>query len=119
MGTAGPLALAKELLDDGSGQPFFVLNRCAHIHVTPAVIALIDGKQNMGWRAHFMLHQTVCPASLVLVCSVALLCRCACVSFPCCSLPRKSSTSTVSLQTVPLTHSCVQHPSSAAASPLQ
>lgn len=27
MGTAGPLALAKELLDDGSGQPFFVLNR--------------------------------------------------------------------------------------------
>eukprot|EP00882_Tetradesmus_deserticola_P019940 GHRQ01021491.1.p1 GENE.GHRQ01021491.1~~GHRQ01021491.1.p1 ORF type:complete len:299 (+),score=96.12 GHRQ01021491.1:542-1438(+) len=26
MGTAGPLALAKELLDDGSGQPFFVLN---------------------------------------------------------------------------------------------
>jgi hypothetical protein len=28
MGTAGPLALARELLDDGSGQPFFVLNRC-------------------------------------------------------------------------------------------
>jgi mannose-1-phosphate guanylyltransferase len=27
MGTAGPLALARELLDDGSGQPFFVLNR--------------------------------------------------------------------------------------------
>lgn len=26
MGTAGPLALARELLDDGSGQPFFVLN---------------------------------------------------------------------------------------------
>jgi len=29
MGTAGPLALARELLDDGSGQPFFVLNRWA------------------------------------------------------------------------------------------
>lgn len=26
MGTAGPLALARELLDDGSGRPFFVLN---------------------------------------------------------------------------------------------
>eukprot|EP00878_Enallax_costatus_P001450 GHUV01001601.1.p1 GENE.GHUV01001601.1~~GHUV01001601.1.p1 ORF type:complete len:411 (+),score=95.43 GHUV01001601.1:60-1292(+) len=26
MGTAGPLALARELLDDGSGAPFFVLN---------------------------------------------------------------------------------------------
>lgn len=27
MGTAGPLALARELLDDGSGEPFYVLNR--------------------------------------------------------------------------------------------
>jgi len=26
MGTAGPLALARALLDDGSGSPFFVLN---------------------------------------------------------------------------------------------
>mmetsp|Transcript_8414 Transcript_8414/g.25281 ORF Transcript_8414/g.25281 Transcript_8414/m.25281 type:complete len:372 (+) Transcript_8414:257-1372(+) len=26
MGTAGPLGLARELLDDGSGEPFFVLN---------------------------------------------------------------------------------------------
>lgn len=26
LGTAGPLALAKEILDDGSGEPFFVLN---------------------------------------------------------------------------------------------
>jgi hypothetical protein len=26
MGTAGPLALARDLLDDGSGKPFFVLN---------------------------------------------------------------------------------------------
>lgn len=26
LGTAGPLALAKELLDDGSGDPFFVFN---------------------------------------------------------------------------------------------
>ena len=29
MGTAGPLALAHEILNDGSGAPFFVLNRCA------------------------------------------------------------------------------------------
>jgi hypothetical protein len=34
MGTAGPLALAKELLDDGSGQPFFVLNRCEQQRAT-------------------------------------------------------------------------------------
>lgn len=27
MGTAGPLALARETLDDGKGTPFFVLNR--------------------------------------------------------------------------------------------
>jgi mannose-1-phosphate guanylyltransferase len=26
MGTAGPLALARDKLDDGSGEPFFVLN---------------------------------------------------------------------------------------------
>jgi hypothetical protein len=26
MGTAGPLALARDILDDGSGDPFFVLN---------------------------------------------------------------------------------------------
>ena len=30
MGTAGPLALARDILDDGSGDPFFVLNRCGH-----------------------------------------------------------------------------------------
>lgn len=29
MGTAGPLALANEILNDGSGNPFFVLNRSA------------------------------------------------------------------------------------------
>ena len=28
MGTAGPLKLAEEILADGSGDPFFVLNRC-------------------------------------------------------------------------------------------
>lgn len=26
LGTAGPLSLAKDILDDGSGEPFFVLN---------------------------------------------------------------------------------------------
>jgi len=29
MGTAGPLGLARDILDDGSGDPFFVLNRCS------------------------------------------------------------------------------------------
>jgi mannose-1-phosphate guanylyltransferase len=28
MGTAGPLALAREILDNKEGVPFFVLNRC-------------------------------------------------------------------------------------------
>lgn len=36
MGTAGPLALARKLLDDGSGSPFFVLNRCAARTQRPA-----------------------------------------------------------------------------------
>lgn len=37
MGTAGPLALARDLLDDGSGKPFFVLNRCGgHVCVGAA-----------------------------------------------------------------------------------
>ena len=31
MGTAGPLALANEILNDGSGDPFFVLNRWAGV----------------------------------------------------------------------------------------
>ncbi len=31
MGTAGPLALANEILNDGSGDPFFVLNRWAAV----------------------------------------------------------------------------------------
>ena len=30
MGTAGPLRLASDILDDGSGDPFFVLNRYVH-----------------------------------------------------------------------------------------
>jgi len=32
MGTAGPLALANEILNDGTGNPFFVLNRSALGH---------------------------------------------------------------------------------------
>ncbi len=32
MGTAGPLALARQLLDDGQGKPFFVLNRYTQTH---------------------------------------------------------------------------------------
>lgn len=36
MGTAGPLKLAEEILSDGSGEPFFVLNRCG-CHNKPLV----------------------------------------------------------------------------------
>ena len=28
MGTAGPLGLARHILDEATGEPFFVLNRC-------------------------------------------------------------------------------------------
>lgn len=35
MGTAGPLALARSILDDGQGTPFFVMNRCAMHSVCP------------------------------------------------------------------------------------
>ena len=34
MGTAGPLGLARDILDDGSGEPFFVLNRCATLRTS-------------------------------------------------------------------------------------
>ncbi len=34
MGTAGPLALARQLLDDKQDKPFFVLNRCAEVRTT-------------------------------------------------------------------------------------
>jgi NDP-sugar pyrophosphorylase family protein len=37
MGTAGPLALANEILNDGSGDPFFVLNRWAATLPLPTV----------------------------------------------------------------------------------
>jgi hypothetical protein len=42
MGTAGPLALARQLLDDGSGQPFFVLNRWAQrLVLAPVCVWLV------------------------------------------------------------------------------
>lgn len=40
LGTAGPLALAKEILDEGNDTPFFVLNRCG-IGCLPAVARLV------------------------------------------------------------------------------
>ena len=46
MGTAGPLRLASDILDDGSGDPFFVLNRsstyCAFLHPTFTELSLPD-----------------------------------------------------------------------------
>ena len=45
MGTAGPLALANEILNDGTGDPFFVLNRhdlstAPDAPVSPSVLCL-------------------------------------------------------------------------------
>lgn len=34
MGTAGPLALARDVLYNQEGVPFFVLNRCAAVRTT-------------------------------------------------------------------------------------
>lgn len=48
MGTAGPLALARELLDDGSGQPFFVLNRCAGLGYGHPLQAVLVGTVGTG-----------------------------------------------------------------------
>ena len=55
MGTAGPLALARDILDDGSGDPFFVLNRCSF---QPILLAAV-------WSASFsalgrLVHQRAC-----------------------------------------------------------
>ena len=44
MGTAGPLALARDILDDGTGAPFFVLNRC---------LPLLAGLQHVTQSLHF------------------------------------------------------------------
>ena len=52
MGTAGPLALANEILNDGTGEPFFVLNRCWVGHA--------------AWRAaHCQCLVNTSPSSLV------------------------------------------------------
>ena len=60
MGTAGPLALARDILDDGSGDPFFVLNRCEPAHGCPAcavscgqdAFAMQHGARSAGWVGH-------------------------------------------------------------------
>jgi len=42
MGTAGPLGLARDILDDGSGDPFFVLNRCLFDWMLDQSTSLVD-----------------------------------------------------------------------------
>ncbi len=46
MGTAGPLALANEILNDGTGDPFFVLNRCPFVCASGAVSAAAPAYMN-------------------------------------------------------------------------
>lgn len=56
MGTAGPLALAREILDDGSGSPFFVLNRCVPQAATSSsshkqqLVAVLLLRRGLGGR---------------------------------------------------------------------
>lgn len=64
MGTAGPLALARQLLDDGSGKPFFVLNSdvvCPyplkdmldfHMAREAEATILVTKVQQQGWGAY-------------------------------------------------------------------
>ena len=51
MGTAGPLGLAREILDDGSGEPFFVLNRC-RLGSGSAVVWVSGGT----YEQHLLMH---------------------------------------------------------------
>ena len=65
MCTAGPLGLARDILDDGSGEPFFVLNRCAVSAWSPsrpqrgAALAPV-----VTLRRHLMR----CPANWTILC---------------------------------------------------
>ena len=42
MGTAGPLKLAEEILSDGSGEPFFVLNRCGRDNKRSICVSTVE-----------------------------------------------------------------------------
>ena len=52
MGTAGPLALARALLDDGSGKPFFVLNRYDRGREMRTLCRNQMGQQQLGCTPH-------------------------------------------------------------------
>ena len=53
MGTAGPLALARDILDDGSNDPFFVLNRYPLVSCAPSSpVAIV--------ASFFLMHSSTC-----------------------------------------------------------
>ena len=56
MGTAGPLALARNHLDDGENKPFFVLNRWG---AQAAVVGTGRGKERGVWTVTDSCHTRV------------------------------------------------------------
>ncbi len=51
MGTAGPLALARGILDDGTNTPFFVLNRCSMEVTLPMIATLLQLRYLVIWSS--------------------------------------------------------------------
>lgn len=61
MGTAGPLALAREKLDDGSGDPFFVLN--SDVISEYPLKEMIEFHKKHGGEATIMVTKVDCYTS--------------------------------------------------------
>lgn len=81
MGTAGPLALARELLDDGSGQPFFVLNRCVVRCVGALALSPAQPVRMKVCMSPAVHSHLVCCWGLHATCLCA--CACACSDVVC------------------------------------
>ena len=60
MGTAGPLALARDKLDDGSGEPFFVLN--SDVISEYPFAELIEFHKSHGGEATIMVTKVRVPS---------------------------------------------------------
>jgi mannose-1-phosphate guanylyltransferase len=60
MGTAGPLALAREILDDGSGTPFFVLN--SDVICEYPLLEMLDFHKKTGAEATILVTKVTDPS---------------------------------------------------------
>ena len=62
MGTAGPLALARSILDDGSGNPFFVLN--SDVICEYPLAAMLDFHAARGAEATILVTKVEDPTKV-------------------------------------------------------